>query len=83
MDTLSHFLHEACTTGDAAYVKVKAAFLTTAYQAWCKRTGEIPLGNRAFIATLEGLGYTCQRGHANQYYWHGLGLVNAEDESDE
>ena len=67
-------------SGDATYVKVKATALVSAYQAWCKRTGESPLANLAFIAALEDRGYTRQRGHANQYYWHGLGLVDTSDE---
>jgi len=80
MDTIAPFLDECCTTGDPAIVKVKAAALATAYQAWCKRTSETPLPNMKFIAYLEGRGYRRNRGTANQYYWHGLGLINTDDE---
>jgi putative DNA primase/helicase len=80
MDTLGHFLDECCVTGDSAVVKVKAAVLASAYQTWCKQTGATPLDNRAFIAALEDRQYHRGRGHTNQYYWHGLGLVVASDE---
>jgi putative DNA primase/helicase len=83
MDTLGQFLDECCIPGDAAYVKVKATTLARAYQAWCKHAGTMPLDNLAFIAALEARNYTRQRGHANQYYWHGVGLVTIEDTADD
>ena len=79
MDTLAPFLEECCLTGQPDHVKVKAPFLASAYHAWCKRTGERPLGNNELIAALEERGYQRQRGTGNQYYWHGIGLANAED----
>ena len=78
MDTLAQFLEECCLPGPVDVAKVKAALLASAYQAWCKRTGTMPLTNLAFIKALEDRGYTRQREHANQYYWHGFGLVNTE-----
>ena len=83
MDTLAHFLEECCATNIPEVAKVKASVLASAYQTWCKRTGELPLANLALIKALEERGYTRQRGHANQYYWHGFGLINTEDEADE
>jgi putative DNA primase/helicase len=80
MDTLAQFLEECCVSGPAAVAKVKASLLASAYQAWCKRTGNMPLANLAFIKTLEDRGYTRERGTANQYYWNGLGLVDTSDE---
>jgi putative DNA primase/helicase len=80
MDTIARFLDECCTTGDPKFVKVKASALASAYQAWCKRTGEWPLANRAFILDMEKRGYERKRGTANQYYWHGFGLVDTSDE---
>lgn len=80
MDTLTGFLDDRCVTGDATIVKVKATFLAQAYQDWCRQMGETPLENRTFISNLEQRGYVRERGHANQYYWCGLGLVNTEDE---
>jgi putative DNA primase/helicase len=80
MDILGRFLDECCVTGDPTVVKVKAPMLVSAYQAWCKRTNETPLDNRVFIRDLEKRSYTRARGTANQYYWHGISLVNTEDE---
>jgi putative DNA primase/helicase len=80
MDTLAHFLDECCTTGDPEYVKVKATALASAYHAWCKRTSTLPLANLAFIAALETRQYLRKRGTGNQYYWHGLGLLDTGDE---
>jgi putative DNA primase/helicase len=81
MDTMARFLDECCVTENLPEdAKVKASALASAYQTWCKRTGELPLANRAFITDLEERGYRRKRGNANQYYWHGLGLVNTEDE---
>jgi putative DNA primase/helicase len=79
MDTLAPFLEECCHTGDPAHVKVKAPVLASAYHTWCKRTGERPLANTDLIAALEDRGYTRERGHANQYYWYGVGLVDTSD----
>jgi putative DNA primase/helicase len=78
MDTLGAFLTDCCHIAD--YATVKATTLASAYQAWCKRTSEPQLSNLAFISAIEQRGYERKRGHANQYYWHGLGLVNTEDE---
>ena len=80
MDTLAQFLEECCVTGPADVAKVKASLVASAYQPWCKRTGTLPMANLAFIKALEARGYTRQRGHANQYYWHGFGLVDTSDE---
>jgi putative DNA primase/helicase len=80
MDSLGRFLDDCCTTGAAEIVKVKATALAGAYQTWCKRTGETPLTNTAFIADLETRKYRRERGHANQYYWQGLGLLASDDE---
>jgi putative DNA primase/helicase len=83
MDTVAQFLEECCITGPADVAKVKASLLASAYQAWCKRTGTMPLANRAFIKALEDRGYTRQLRHANQYYWHGFGLVSPEGRDDD
>ena len=80
MDTLAQFLEECCVPGPAHVAKVKASLLASAYQAWCKRTGNMQIANLAFIKMLEDRGYMRERGHANQYYWHGLGLVDTSDE---
>jgi phage/plasmid-associated DNA primase len=79
MDTLGQFLEECCVAGPPDVAKVKASLLASAYQTWCKRTGTMPLANLAFIKALEDRRYTRERGHANQYYWHGFGLINTED----
>jgi putative DNA primase/helicase len=78
MDVLGTFLDECCVQVPEA--TVKATVLATTYQAWCKRTGEVPLSNHAFIAALEKRKYERSRGHANQYYWTGLGLASTDDE---
>jgi len=80
MDTIARFLEECCMRGNPDVAKVKASTLARAYQAWCKHTGEIPLPNRAFITEVEQHGYPRERGTANQYYWHGLGLVDTSEE---
>ena len=80
MDTLAQFLEECCVTGPVDVAKVKASMLASAYQGWCKRTGNMQIANLAFIKMLEDRGYTRERGTANQYYWHGLGLVDTSDE---
>ena len=80
MDVIIRFVEECCQGGDPAYVKVKAPVLTKAYQAWCKRIGETPLSNTAFVTSLERHKYVRELGHANQYYWKGLGLLNTGDE---
>ena len=80
MDTLAPFIDECCLTGNPDHVKVKAPFLASAYHRWCKRSGERPLANNELIAALEDRGYQRQRGTGNQYYWHGLGLANPDDE---
>ncbi len=80
MDTIARFLEECCIVDKPEIAKVKASVLASAYQAWCKRTGEVPLANRDLITDLEERGYKRARGTANQYYWHGLGLVNTEEE---
>ena len=79
MDDVVQFLDDCCVTGDPRYVKVKATAMASAYHAWCTRTRTFPLANLAFIAALEAQGHARQRGHANQYYWHGVGLVDASD----
>jgi len=79
MDTIARFLEECCIPGSPDIAKVKATALASAYQGWCKRVSETPLSNNAFIADLEQRGYTRARGTANQYYWHGLGLVDTSD----
>jgi putative DNA primase/helicase len=85
MDTIARFLDECCKlprpeTADPKIYKAKASAVATVYQAWCKRTGEWPLPNRAFILDLEKRGYKRERGTANQYYWEGFGLVDTGDE---
>jgi putative DNA primase/helicase len=80
MDTLGRFLDECCLTTTPDLAKVKATALTSAYHTWCKHANEHPLTGRAFIETLEERGYRRERGTGNQYYWHGLGLVNTEEE---
>src|SRR5262249_54376894 len=57
MDSIARFVDECCMTGAPSVVKIKASMLANAYQAWCKRTGELPLDNRAFITELEQGGY--------------------------
>ena len=83
MDIIARFLEECCITDKPDIAKVKASALARAYQAWCKRTGEVPLANRALITDLEERGYTRKLTHANQYYWHGLGLVDIGEDRQE
>jgi putative DNA primase/helicase len=81
MDTLGAFLAECCVSLEAA--TVKAPILTKAYHDWCARENENPLSNTALIDSLENRGYQRERGHANQYYWHGLGLMDKGATQDE
>src|SRR5215471_21647987 len=80
MDTLTRFLDECCFVREDDYVKVQATRLASAYQLWCRRTGETPLTNTAFITALEQR-FERKRGHANQYYWHGVALADTDDEA--
>jgi putative DNA primase/helicase len=82
MDTLAHFLEECCETNLKDAAKVKASLLAHAYQGWCKRTGNMPLAKLALIKALEAKGFTRHIGHANQYYWHGVGLAAPGDEGE-
>jgi putative DNA primase/helicase len=79
MDTLGAFLQECCVVLDSA--TVKSTKLANAYQHWCKETTSPNLSNSGFIAAMEQRGFIRDRGHANQYYWHGLGLADTSDDT--
>jgi putative DNA primase/helicase len=79
MNSLTRFLDECCLVNEADYVKVQATRLASAYQTWCRRTGETPLSNTALITALEPH-FERKRGTGNQYYWHGISLATLEDE---
>jgi putative DNA primase/helicase len=78
MDVLAHFIDECCVL--LPHGTVKATALATAYQAWARSAGETPMGNLPFIDAMEERGYVRKRGHANQYYWHGIGLADTTEE---
>jgi len=74
MDNVGRFLDDCCDLTVPDIAKVKTTLLGSAYQAWCRANNESALTNTAFITNLEGRGYRRERGHANQYFWHGVGL---------
>ena len=65
MDTLADFIADRCTIAPGA--KVKVGELRKAYEEWCEKTGEKPLGARLFGQLLTARGHEPDRDGNTRY----------------
>jgi putative DNA primase/helicase len=80
-DILGGFLADCCLVHQDA--KARAGELYASYVAWCKRTGETEVPQRAFGLALRERGFRDSRGSGGTRFWTGIGTrSDTSDASD-
>ena len=80
MDPVAPFLEECCTLGDPSIVKTKASLLWNTFKKWSGHSPDTAMNMRGFLVNLEQKGFERKQGAGNYFYWHGIGVVNTDDE---
>jgi P4 family phage/plasmid primase-like protien len=80
-DTVSRFLEEACRIGGGNAVQVKMGEVRTAYEMWCRETGDEPVSAKAFGSALRRAGIGSKRSGSNRFYT-GVTLLRDEASDD-
>ena len=73
-DLLAAFLDDRCFLN--AQARAKSSALFGAFQAW---SHDKTITTVAFARCLEAAGYHKERGTGGYWFWHGIGLLDAEE----
>jgi putative DNA primase/helicase len=75
MDILADFVAQCCVINPLA--AALAADTYRAYETWCVKTAERPVGNRTFVRRMRERGLKTKHGSGHVLMWDGLALAEA------
>lgn len=81
-DTVTRFLDEMCHVGGGHHVQTKVGVVRSAYEQWCRETGDIPVSAKAFGMALARHGIESTRTKSARFYF-GIALLSTADDEPE